>query len=160
MFGHFSTLWNKGLNCFNFESLTNSLRISHHHSLIVTALKDQFLKGNVKIKFDRDYKLFDIEALKWWLITLLNISKSDDYSRRAPRKKKYQDKKESVKKKLYLDQKWLEKKKHCRKRRIQENWNNYKTKKDFFNISPLKNKERMGVVIWILVGDLFNYKNF
>ena len=80
MYGHFSTLWNKGLNCFNFESLTNSLRVSHH--------QDQFLKRNVKIKFDRDYKLFDIEALKWWIITHLNISKSDDYSRHAPRKKK------------------------------------------------------------------------
>ena len=59
------------LNCFNFESLTNSpisnlleVSISHHHNLIVTALKDQFIKGNVKIKFDRDYELFDIEALK------------------------------------------------------------------------------------------------
>ena len=59
------------LNCFDFESLTNSpisnvleVRISHHHNLVVTALKDQFIKGNVKIKFSHDYKLFDIEALK------------------------------------------------------------------------------------------------
>ena len=38
--------------------------ISDHHSLIVTALRSQLVKGNAKTKLYRDYNSFDIKLLK------------------------------------------------------------------------------------------------
>ena len=38
--------------------------ISDHHSLIVTALKSQLLKGNAKTKLYRDYSSFNIDHFK------------------------------------------------------------------------------------------------
>ena len=40
------------------------LGISDHHSLIVTALQSQLVKGNAKAKLYRDYNSFDIKLFK------------------------------------------------------------------------------------------------
>ena len=40
------------------------LKISDHHSLIVTVLQSQLAKGNAKTKLYRDYNTFDIKLLK------------------------------------------------------------------------------------------------
>ena len=74
--------------------------ISDHHSLIVTALKSQLLKGNAKTKLYRDYSSFNIDHFKEDLDNNLKNNSITEYSRfqntfleifhkNAPIKKRY-----------------------------------------------------------------------
>ena len=54
--------------------------ISDHHSLIVTALKSQLLKGNAKRKLYRDYNSFNIDHFKEDLDNNLKNNSITEYS--------------------------------------------------------------------------------
>ena len=54
--------------------------ISNHHSLIVTALKSQLLKGNAKTKLYRDYNSFNIDQFKEDLEINLKNNSITEYS--------------------------------------------------------------------------------
>ena len=73
--------------------------ISDHHSLIVTALRSQLVKGIAKTKLYRDYNLFDIKLFKEDLDKNLKSNDTVNFSdfqntftavfyKRAPIKKK------------------------------------------------------------------------
>ena len=78
------------------------VRISYHHSLIVTALKSLLLKGNTKTKLYRDYSYFSIDHFKEDLGNNLKNNSITEYShfqniflemldKHAPIKKRYYD---------------------------------------------------------------------
>ena len=56
------------------------VRISDHHSFIVTALKTQLIKGNTKMKLHRDYSSFQMERFKADLDQNLKCTNSFEYS--------------------------------------------------------------------------------
>ena len=56
------------------------VRISDHHSFIVTALKSELVKGNAKTKIYRNYKSFDINNFQRDLNDELNENFVSGYS--------------------------------------------------------------------------------
>ena len=54
--------------------------ISDHHSLIITALKSQLVKGNAKTKLYRDYSEFNMNNCKVKLDHKLKSSIVTEYS--------------------------------------------------------------------------------
>ena len=54
--------------------------ISDHHSLIVTALRSQLVKGNAKTKLYRDYNSFDVKLFKEDLDKNLKSNNTDHFS--------------------------------------------------------------------------------
>ena len=54
--------------------------ISDHHSLIITALKSQLVKGNAKIKLYRDYSEFNMDNSKAELDNKLKSGVVTEYS--------------------------------------------------------------------------------
>ena len=62
----------------NFDVI--KVRISDHHSLIVTALKSLLLKGNAKTKLYRDYSSFNIDHFKEDMGNNLKSNRITEYS--------------------------------------------------------------------------------
>ena len=58
----------------------NEVRISDHHSFIVTALKSQLIKGNTKMKLYCDNISFQMEMFKADLDQNLKCTTSFEYS--------------------------------------------------------------------------------
>ena len=54
--------------------------ISDHHSLIITALKSQLVKGNAKTKLYRDYSEFNMDNFKAELDDKLKSGVVTEYS--------------------------------------------------------------------------------
>ena len=44
------------------NSKTFEVGISDHHHLVLTSMRSQYIQGNPKIKFYRDYKSFNFES--------------------------------------------------------------------------------------------------
>ena len=62
------------------NSKTFEVGISDHHNLILTAMRSQYIQGNPKIKFYRDYKSFNFESFHNELNELLKSEKDINYS--------------------------------------------------------------------------------
>ena len=62
----------------NFNVL--EVEISDHHSFIITALKSQLVKGNVKTKLYRDYSEFNMDNFKAELDDRLKSGLVTEYS--------------------------------------------------------------------------------
>ena len=56
------------------------VEISDHHSFIITALKSQLVKGNVKTKLYRDYSEFNMDNFKAELDDRLKSGLVTEYS--------------------------------------------------------------------------------
>ena len=62
------------------NSKTFEVGISDHHHLILTSMRSQYIQGNPKIKFYRDYKSFNFESFHNELNELLKSEKYINYS--------------------------------------------------------------------------------
>ena len=62
------------------NSKTLEVGISDHHHLILTSMRSQYILGNPKIKFYRDYKSFNFESFYNELNELLKSEKDINYS--------------------------------------------------------------------------------
>ena len=62
------------------NSKTFEVGISDHHHLILTSMRSQYIQGNPKIKFYRDYKSFNFESFHNELNELLKSEKDINYS--------------------------------------------------------------------------------
>ena len=62
------------------NSKTFEVGISDHHHLVLTSLRLQYIQGNPKTKFYRDYKSFNFESFNNELNELLKSEKEINYS--------------------------------------------------------------------------------
>ena len=62
------------------NSKTFEVGISDHHHLVLTSMRSQYIQGNPKIKFYRDYKSFNFESFNNELIELLKSEKDINHS--------------------------------------------------------------------------------
>ena len=62
------------------NSKTFEVGISDHHHLVLTSMRSQYIQGNPKIKFYRDYKSFNFESFNNELNELLKSEKDMNYS--------------------------------------------------------------------------------
>ena len=62
------------------NSKTSEVGISDHHHLVLTSLRLQYIQGNPKTKFYRDYKSFNFESFNNELNELLKSEKEINYS--------------------------------------------------------------------------------
>ena len=62
------------------NSKTFEVGISDNHDLVLTSMRSQYIQGNPKIKFYRDYKSFNFESFNNELNELLKSEKDINYS--------------------------------------------------------------------------------
>ena len=62
------------------NSKTFKVGISDHHHLVLTSLRFQYIQGNPKTKFHREYKTFNFESFNNELNEPLKSEKEINYS--------------------------------------------------------------------------------
>ena len=127
------------------NSKTFEFGISDHHLLTLTSMRIQFIKGNPKIKFHRNYKSFNFESFNNDLDDLLKAENNMNYltfqknflqvlNTHAPVKKKVQrfnNNRFIIKQLRKAIMRHSRLKNIYNKTRSPENWNNYKKQRNF-----------------------------